>query len=42
MLLSHLQIYVNLDEYDDHDYINFDMEADEWWWRITSGDQNLF
>ena len=29
MLSSHLQIYVNLDEYDDHDYINFDMESDE-------------
>ena len=26
---SHLQIYVNLDEYDDHDYVNFDMTTDE-------------
>ena len=29
MLSSHLQIYVNLDEYDDHDYVNFDMTTDE-------------
>ena len=29
MLSSHLQIYVNLDEYDDHDYVNFDMIIDE-------------
>ena len=42
MLSSHLQIYVNLDEYDDHDYVNFDMKIDEQWWRITSGGQNPF
>ena len=29
MLSSHPQIYVNLDEYDDHDYVNFDMKGDE-------------
>lgn len=29
MLSSHLQIYVNLDEYDDQEYVNFDMKIDE-------------
>lgn len=29
MLSSHLQTYVNLDEYDDHDYVNFDMKIDD-------------
>ena len=29
MLSSHLQMNVNLDEYDDHDYVNFDVNNDE-------------
>ncbi len=30
-------MYVNLGEYDDQDYVNFDMINDQEWWRIESG-----
>lgn len=28
-ILIHLQMYLDLDEYDDQEYVNFDMKIDE-------------